>query len=63
MDYSIKKIYFLEKYEHKSRKKVQIFVLENIIVQEYENIIMLFVHLCLHFAALNAETVTCEVLR
>ncbi|MCI6371378.1 MAG: hypothetical protein SPD44_09460 [Prevotella sp.] len=62
VDYGVKKIYFLEKYEHKSRKKAQIFAFKNNIVQRYRNIIMLFVYLCLHFVALDAEKMTDEVL-
>ncbi|MCI6403863.1 MAG: hypothetical protein MR820_07230 [Prevotella sp.] len=52
----------MEKYEHKSRKKAQIFAFKNNIVQRYRNIIMLFVYLCLHFVALDAEKMTDEVL-
>ena len=61
VDYGVKKIYFMEKYEHKSRKKAWIFAFKNYIVQKYRIIIMLFVYFCLHFVALNAEKMTDEV--
>ena len=41
---------------------VQFFAFKTNIVQRYRNIIMLFVYLCLHFVALNAEKMTDEVL-
>ena len=62
VDYGVKKIYFMEKYEHKSRKKGMNLCIQKLYCAKYRIIIMLFVYFCLHFVALNAEKMTDEVL-